>query len=349
MRQVNSRAGVAIAVLAALLGTAAPAAAQSGLSGWDGTNPFACTLQQLGGGADFPQPDADPFCVEYDKRHQNVTELGVVQFLSLEPARVAAASPKCFYFQRDHWVGSVVQGNAATQTYAWDGSYYFDKARGTGGVYVENFSFNGRSGDPSTLPGFPPEYKPFFGEGRGGVQRSEAFEADPDCIAKAKESSPYAADRPGGPGGSKGMDRCRVPGGRVDRGAGGVRLGMRRGAARAKLGAPTTESARYMTWCMTGGGRLVAALDRSGASGRVVFVLTDAPPFDARGFRTGSKASKARKRLRNERAIARRVLAMTRRGDVLVAGLASGRVTFLASASRRISDRRTARFVAKAR
>ena len=96
-------------VLAAVIGVSSAHA--SGPTGWDGTNPFVCTLQQLGGGTDFPQPDADPFCVEYDKRHQNVTQLGVVQFLSLEPARVAAAGPKCFYFQRDHWVGYVVQGD----------------------------------------------------------------------------------------------------------------------------------------------------------------------------------------------------------------------------------------------
>ena len=349
MEQVNTRAGVAIAVLAAALWAAPQAGAQGGVSGWDGTNPFNCTLQQLGGGVDFPQPEADPFCVEYDKRHQNVTELGVVQFLSLEPARVAQASPKCFYFQHDHWVGSVVQGNAATQTYAWDGSYYFDKAKGTGGVYVENFTFNGQTGDPSALPGFPAEYQPYFGQGSGGVQRSEAVDVDPSCIAKAEQSDPYVRSRPGGSASTEGIDRCRVAGGRVDRGAGGVRLGMKRGSARAKLGAPTAESPRYMTWCMTGGGRLVAALDRSGSAGRVVFVLTDAPPFDASGFRTGSKASKARQRLRGEREIARRVLAVTRRKDVLVAGLASGRVAFLASYARRISDRRAARFAAKAR
>ena len=344
---MRSLAAIALAV-GALAGAAVPAAAQSGLSGWDGTNPFDCTLQQLGGGVDYPQPDADPFCVEYDKRHQNVTELGVVQFLSLEPARVAAASPKCFYFQHDHWVGSLVQGDASTQTYAWDGSYYFDKARGTGGVYVENFSFNGQSGDPSSLPAFPPEYQPFFDHGRGGVQRSEAFEADPACIAKAEEDSPYRSDRPGGGAGGEG-DGCRVPGGRVERGAGGVRLGMKRASARAKLGRPTTESARYMSWCMAGGGRLVAAFDRSGEHGRTALVLTDAPPFDAHGLRTGSKASKARRRLRGERDIARRVLAVTRRKDVLIAGLARGRVVFLASAARSMSDRRTARFVAKAR
>lgn len=349
MGQVRARSGVAIAVLSGLLAVAPSAAAQSGASGWDGKNPFDCTLQLAGTEAEVPNPEADPYCVEFDKRHQNVTELGVVEFMSLEPARVAAATPKCFYFQHDHWVGSVVQGQTATQTYAWDGSYYFDKARGTGGVYVENFTVNGQTGDPSQLPGFPAEYKPFFGNGRGGVQRSEAIDADPSCIAKAQADNPYRTDGPGGSGAGEGADRCRVAGGRVDRGAGGVRLGMKRGSARAKLGAASTESARYMTWCMTGGGRLVAAFDRSGASGRAVLVLTDAPPFDAAGIRTGSKARKARGRLKGERAIAKNVLAVRRRRDVLVAGLRGGRVAFLASASRKISPKRTARFVAKAR
>src|SRR2546423_1501222 len=87
------RRAIATGVAAALLAAAAPqiAGAQSGLAGWDGKNPFACTLQQLGGGTDFPEPDADPFCVEYDKRHQNVNNLGVVDFLSKEPARVPGA------------------------------------------------------------------------------------------------------------------------------------------------------------------------------------------------------------------------------------------------------------------
>jgi hypothetical protein len=341
------RRGVAIAVLGGLLAVASPSFAQSGVSGWDGTNPFECTLQLAGTEAGVPQPDADPYCVEFDKRHQNVSELGVVQFLSLEPARVAAASPKCFYFQHDHWVGSIQQGDPATQTYAWDGSYYFDKARGTGGVYVENFTFNGQTDDPSALPGFPAEYKPFFGPGRGGVQRSEAVDADPDCVAKAADGSPYKKDRPGGSAGSSDMDRCRVAGGSVDRGIGGVRLGMRRASVRQKLGAATTESARYMTWCMTGGGSLVAAFDRSGERGRAVVVLTTAPPFDARGFRTGSKSSKARARMRRERALAKNVLAMKRSKDVLIAGLARSRVSYLASASRSLSNKRTARFLAK--
>src|SRR2546423_13524452 len=115
------RRAIATGVAAALLAAAAPqiAGAQSGLAGWDGKNPFACTLQQLGGGTDFPEPNADPFCVEYDKRHQNVNNLGVVDFLSKEPRRVGVAGPKCFYFQRDHWSGSVIVGDQQSQAYGW--------------------------------------------------------------------------------------------------------------------------------------------------------------------------------------------------------------------------------------
>jgi hypothetical protein len=166
--------------------------------GYDGSVPFACELQQLGTGTDFPHPDADPFCVEYDKRHQNVTQLGVVQFLTQEPARFAAAGPKCWYFQRDHWVGSVVQDDGATQTYKWDGSYFFDKARGLGGVYIENFSINGQTGDPRTLPGFPEAWKPYFGPGRGGVQTSDTVRADPRCVAKAQAAPPPGPYRSAG-------------------------------------------------------------------------------------------------------------------------------------------------------
>src|SRR3954467_9551236 len=148
-----------VGALAVLLCATSAAAAQP--QQYDGQNPFTCTLQQVGRGTDFPFPDADPFCVEFDKTQQNVTELGVVDFISKEPARVAAASPKCFYFQRDHWTGFVSESAPQTQTYHWDGSYFFDKSRGTGGAYVENFSFGGQSGDPTQLPGFPPDWKPY--------------------------------------------------------------------------------------------------------------------------------------------------------------------------------------------
>jgi hypothetical protein len=333
---------IATAVAAAAVTGAIPqiATAQTGLAGWDGRNPFACTLQQLGGGTAFPEPNADPFCVEYDKRHQNVDKLGVVDFLSNEPARVSAASPKCFYFQHDHWVGSVSEGIPQSQTYAWDGSYYFDNAKGTGGTYVENFSFAGQSGDPTLLPGFPSQYKPYFGDGRGGVRGDNQVPVDPKCAAKAKKQSPYA-----GAGGPSGTDRCRVPGGTVDRGIGGIRLRQRRSSVRKTLGPPTKESLLYVTYCMTGGGRLLAGFDKRGGGGRVLLVLTNSPPFDLRGIRTGDTTSSAQKRLHGCHRLTK-----TRRGhnplvlrehkQFLVVGTLGGRVRFVAVATPDLSGKR---------
>src|SRR3954463_14928279 len=126
--RVPMRRGLLCAALALAGVLAAAPAHASGPAPWDGTNPFACTLQQLGGGTDFPQPDADPFCVEYDKTHQNVDKLGVVDFLSKEPARVAAASGKCFYVQSDHWRGTISEDVPQSEVYGFDGHYYFDKA-----------------------------------------------------------------------------------------------------------------------------------------------------------------------------------------------------------------------------
>ena len=332
---------VAAAVLAVAAVLAPSAGAQTGLSGWDGKNPFKCTLQQLGGGTDFPEPDADPFCVEYDKRHQNIDKLGLVDFLSKEPARVSAAGPKCFYFQRDHWVGTVIEGNQQTQTYAWDGSYYYDKAKGTGGVYVENFTLNGQTGDPTLLPGFPSDYKPYFGEGRGGVRKTGEVPVDPACVEKAKKHNPYATGGPGGSGGSS-PNGCRVPGGQVDRGIGGIRLGQTRKSVRKTLGPPTKESLRWVNYCMTGGGRLVAAFSKRGGDGRVILVLTNAPPFDLRGIRTGDGTKKAHRRLNGEYRMSgernHRPLAVRESNQLLLVGTFRGRVMFVAVGAPKLTD-----------
>jgi hypothetical protein len=145
--------------------TAAAASAQTPIVPWDGTNPFRCQLQDVGTGTDFPDPGADPFCVEFDKSQQNITDFGIVDFLAMEPARVAAAVPKCFYFQHDHWTGSIVQGQPP-ELWHWDGSYFFDKARAIGGVYVSDLS--------SLL----------FGPVSGGVRLVDLGAADPICAAK---------------------------------------------------------------------------------------------------------------------------------------------------------------------
>lgn len=332
--------------LAALAAFVPAAGAQSGTSGWDGQNPFDCVLQQAATGTDFPDPGADPFCVEYDKRHQNVAQGGVVEFLALEPTRVAAASPKCFYFQRDHWRGSLLPDDELTETYAWDGSYFFDKARGVGGVYVENFTFNNQTSDPSQLPGFPAAYKPYFGPGRGGVQSTGEVEAEPRCVEAAERDDPR--EGPGG-GGRPEEQRCRLAGGRVERGIGGVTLGMKRVKAKRALGPPSTESKSSVGWCMTGGGRLVASFKNAKDRARAVLVYTDAPPFDAAGIRTGTSRAKAERKLRGERTLTRRkglrVLMVSGRKRRLLVGVTRKRVVFLAVAGPRVRTGQVKRYL----
>ena len=326
-----------IAALAALLVAAPSAAAQAPAEPYDGHNPFACTLQQAGTGTDFPQPDADPFCVEFDKTHQNVTEGGFADFLSKEPARVAAASPKCFYFQRDHWTATVVEGQQP-ELYHWDGSYFFDKAKGAGGVYVENFRVGSVPMDPTVLPGFPEEYKQYFAGGKGGYQATGNVQADPNCAGK-----------PGGSGGPPPPSQnsgCRVPGGRIGRGIGGANLGMRERRLRAALGKPKRERGRSLAWCLDGGGKLVARLGRGK---RVRLVLVNAAPFDTHGIRVGRRARFAHRHLRGERRLGRvrgaRVLVTRERRRSLYVGLRRGRVAFIAVAGKKLSRRGARRYL----
>ena len=325
--------GIATAALALI---PASAYGQGPAEPFDGTIPFDCVLQQVGTGADFPDPDADPFCVEYDKRHQNVTQGGVVEFLSLEPARVAAASPKCFYFQRDHWVGSIVQDNGATETYAWDGSYYFDKAKGGGGAYIENFTINNQSGDPTSVPGFPEQWKPYFGYGRGGVHATGSVEADPACVAKAEENSPYRKEpkpKPEAPG-------CPEAEGGVGRSIGGLRLGDTRHQTRERNGKPRRRKRGFLRYCVAGGGKYMAGFGRKHAQ----FLLTTNPGFDVNGVRRLTPKRQAHRRLHGEHELFRtsktRVWAVRKRHYALLVLIRHRKVAGLASAARGLGRKR---------
>jgi hypothetical protein len=177
---VHRRLVVVTAVITASLLCVAASASAAPIAPYDGDNPFKCKTQNTGFGVDYPNPEADPFCVQYDKTRQNITELGIVDFLLNEPARVAAAVPKCFYHQTDHWTGWVVQGQQ--ELWNWEGRYFFDKARGMGGVYVQNVRVGGQPFDPRLLPGFPPEYMAYFGPGGGGAY-TDTIVAEPNCAA----------------------------------------------------------------------------------------------------------------------------------------------------------------------
>jgi hypothetical protein len=171
--------------VAALLVWAVPAAAEQPtqpFAPWDGTNPFKCVIQDVGTGTDFPDPGADPFCVEFDKTQQNVTDFGLAEFVANEPARTAAAIDKCFYFQTDHWTGSIVQGEQP-ELWHWDGQYFFDKAIGAGGVNIQNFRILGQ---PASLPpgSLPDQFQPYFDQGGGGAYMVSSIPADPRCAAR---------------------------------------------------------------------------------------------------------------------------------------------------------------------
>ena len=324
--------GNALAVLIAVLALPAASAAQT--APYDGSNPFDCVLQDVGFGTDYPDPDADPFCVEFDKRRQNFTELGIVDFLSQEPARVAAAGPKCFYYQHDHWTSRVQQDVEGTELYNWDGSYFFDKARGTGGVYVENFTVNNQTQDPRVFPGFPEEWKPFFGPGRGGVQFSDSgVEVEQRCIELAQSKRVYAEKAGGGlaAGGSVG---CLAGQGSVARGVPGARLGARRARVYSALGRPTKRRKRTARWCTVGDGVVMAAFRRR----RLAVVVSTSPAYDLRGIASGDPAGYARRRLKGERMLSRRwgsrVLGVVGRRVTRLVRLRRGKVQWVGSARR---------------
>jgi len=325
--------GIAAAALALVPGSAL---AQVPAEPFDGTVPFECVLQQAGTGTEFPDPDADPFCVEYDKRHQNVTEGGVVQFLSLEPARVAAASTKCFYFQRDHWVGSVVQGDGRTETYSWDGSYYFDRAKGAGGAYVENFTVNNQSGDPTALPGFPEAWKPYFGFGRGGFHSTGLGEIDPSCVAKAEEKPPYRQE----PEPKAGPRGCPEAEGSVGRSIGGLELGATRADTIAANGEPRYRKRGFLRYCVRGGGKYMAGF----RDDRAEFLLTSNPGFEVNEVRRLTPRRQARRRLEGEKELFRTsktvVWAVEKRDHVLLVLIRERRVAALASAAPGLSRKR---------
>lgn len=335
---------LALAATVALGGVAR--AASSAPTGWDGTNPFRCTLQQAGFGAVVPEPGADPYCVEFDKRRQNLTQLGIADFLLREPARVAAAGGKCFYFQSDHWRAAVVQDDATTKLYEWDGHYFFDKARGDGGVWVTNFNVNGRTGDPSAIPGLPPEFARHFGPGTGGVITHDDVPADPGCAERARRDpaaiyAPPASLAAGPPG-------CPDVAGPVTRRSiGPVALGDTEARIRGRLGSPGRVHRGFLRYCVAaGGGELLVGqrADRSGEFGAgadapAVVVLTTSPQH--RLHRVGPEASTRAVRRAFPRARSRLTLGRTRvletsRGSGVLVAVRSGRVRYLAVYDRRV-------------
>jgi hypothetical protein len=331
---------VAALLGAAALGIAVPAAAVADpYAPYDGSNPFNCELQSVGTGTAFPHPDADPFCVEFDKTQQNVTDFGIADFLSKEPARVAAASPKCFYFQHDHWTGSVVQGNKP-EAWHWDGSYFFDKSSGLGGVHVANFRIGGQPADFG--PYAPPEFQPYLAKGGGGgVLLSGDVEADPTC-----------AERVDSPLERRFVYYHRIPAGRIYRKrVTPIRLLTLRRIVIRRLGPAHHRTHHSDRWDVAGGGELRIGWRGTVLDRRVAALLTTSPSHRRAGIHPGVRGRLARRRLHARFALevaGYRVFEAPRRTrSRMLLGIRDGRVTWIAVVDpRRVPDRALARTLA---
>ncbi len=335
-------------MVCALFSSAAPASAQSPppvVGPYDGHVPFRCELQNVGTGTDFPDPGADPFCVEFDKTNQNVTDFGLVEFAAQEPARVAAAATKCFYFQRDHWTGSVVQGQAP-ELWHWDGDYFYDRARGVGGVSVRNLRLGGSPQDAT--PFVPEAYRPYFDpDGGGGVE--VLLETNPDPTCATKVDTPEERDLVYGDRAA--FDACIPPGGGLrGKRVGRVRLGMSRDRVLTRLGPPKRARRHIDRWCLVGKGELRVAYGRK----RARAILSSGRGHSFHGVSRGDRLRRALRRL----AIAERrrprgggeVLVVRRTGDRRVSiGIRRHRVRWVMIAEPGLGKARARRLISHVR
>ncbi len=330
------------ALLAAVTLSVTPAAAQVGqpVGPWDGQNPFNCVNQDVGTGTNYPHPNADPFCVEFDKTNQNVTDFGIVDFLSQEPTRTGAAANKCFYFQKDHWTGSVVQGQGP-ETWHWDGDYFFDEAKGIGGVSIHNFRIGGQPAD--ITPFVPADYRPYFYPGGGGgVIVTQDTGSVPRCAAKVdtrQEQRRVYASQPAYP-------KCISPGGAVrGRRLGHVRLAEARKRIRKHLGKPLRKGHGVDRWCVVGAASLRVAY--SPKLHRAKLILSSSRGQAIRGVGPGDSAATAKRGLKLQarfRVKGTNVFESRRRTRRRAFfGLRHGRVRWIAIANAHPSPRRTLR------
>lgn len=216
---------------------------------------------------------------------------------------------------------------------------------------MENFTVNNQTEDPRNLPGFPDEYKPYYGPGRGGARVDDGVASEPRCAAAAKAKDPYAKKGrgPGSPAKVPGSCGGRSGNGSVGRGIGGIRLGMTRKAVTGKLGKPNRERRNFVEYCLENRGTLQAGFPSSRDSARTPFVATTSRGFAVKGVRRGMKSRSARRRLSGEKRLLRRgsytVLSLARNKRRVLLGLRAGRVRYLAVASSRLSRRQLAGYL----
>jgi hypothetical protein len=186
------------------------------------------------------------------------------------------------------------------------------------------------------MPGFPEEWKPYFGYGRGGFHATGTVEADPNCVAKAEANPPYRHE----PDPEPSQRNCPEAQGSVGRSIGGLRLGATREETLAANGDPLRTKGDFFRYCILGGGKYMVGF---GAE-RAEFLLTSNPGFDVNGVRRLTPKRQARRRLEGERPLFHtsktRVWAVRRPDHVLLVLIRKRRVAALGSAVRGLGKKR---------
>jgi hypothetical protein len=201
-----------------------PASAQAPQQ-WDGSNPFTCTLQNA---ASLQDPNADPFCVEYD--HSGIDATAIQQLLSDGPNQLAAVAGKCFLYRVDRFTSAL--GEVDTAMFA-------NKATGTGGSAITNATVPiPATGGMTTVPVVQScTGQTQTGTGGGGTTGGGFL---------------GGVNAPPNPGvQSHSGPQCKNLRGNAKSGLGRARLGMNRAAVRHRFGKPTRRASGYFHYCLS--------------------------------------------------------------------------------------------------
>ena len=79
------------------------------------------------------------------------------------------------------------------ELYHWRGSYFIDRARGGGGLYVEQLRIGGYGGDPRFVDLAPPPLRRFLHGTGGGGRISFDVAAEPRCAARVDTAAEASA------------------------------------------------------------------------------------------------------------------------------------------------------------
>jgi len=320
------------AVLLALFAT--PAVADVGAGPWDGTNPFACTLQNS---ASLTDPNADPFCVEYDHSGSSLAdaESQLTSLLTDGPGQLAAATDKCATYRVDRFSGPL---------YELDSAIFFNKATGQGATALTSVTINGLPAPPSAIPGLPgtlggvvavPVVQACTTQGQGGAGGGTTTGGE-NFLAGLGGSTPGTTQpRPG--------NACKNLSGNANNGIGRAKLGLKRRAIAHRLGKPTRRAHGFYHYCLRRGGDLAVHF---GKGSKADVVMDSGKSFHAGKVKIGSRLTRVRSALKHELVLGHRkrdwVLGVTHKHWLLLVGLSKNRVVYIAAVSRKLSFKKLA-------